>query len=107
MTSGEEQEKVKNESLEILRTIEEKGLGEKKFFGGENIGLLDLAFGWMPYWLGVIEEILGLKLLEADKFPRLHAWIKNFKQVLVIKDNPPDRDRMLIHFSSLREKLLH
>lgn len=55
MTSGEEQEKVKNESLEILRTIEEKGLGEKKFFGGENIDLLDLAFGWMPYWLGVIE----------------------------------------------------
>ncbi|CBI33324.3 unnamed protein product, partial [Vitis vinifera] len=44
--AGEEQEKAIKETVEILKIIEEKGLGDKKFFGGEAIGLVDIAFGW-------------------------------------------------------------
>ena len=35
------------EVQELLRILEEHGLGEKKFFGGSNIGLVDIAFGWI------------------------------------------------------------
>lgn len=106
-TGGEEQRKALKESLEILKTVEEMGLpGEKKFFGGEQLSLVDLAFGWTAHWLGVMEEVSGLRLLEADKFPRLHSWIQNFKQVPVIKENLPNRDRMLVHFKRIREILL-
>lgn len=106
-TSGKEQEKGIKDSLEMLRAIEEHGLaGDKKFFGGEKIGLVDIAFGGIAHWLGVIEDILGVKLLEPNTFPRLHAWIKNFKKVPIIKENLPTHDEMLVYFKRGREKLL-
>ena len=35
-------------SLEMLPTVEKYGLGEKKFFNGDNIGFVDLIFGSVP-----------------------------------------------------------
>ncbi|PON36112.1 S-crystallin [Parasponia andersonii] len=108
-TTGEEQEKSKKESLEMLRTIEEycRINADKKFFGGDEIGILDIAFGGMiVHWYDIIEEIVGVKLFEAQEFPRLHEWVNNFKQVPVIKENLPDRDELLAFFKSAREKLL-
>jgi glutathione S-transferase len=106
-TSGEEQEKAIKDTLEMLRAMEENGLGQdKKYFGGDNIGIVDIAFGQIAQWLGVIEEVVGVKLLEAHKFPRLHAWIGSFKEVPVIKLNLPDRDEMLVFFKRRREVLL-
>ncbi|CAL5347537.1 unnamed protein product [Camellia sinensis] len=105
-TSGEEHEKARQGSLEMLRTIEEHALGDKKFFGGENVGMVDIALGWIAYWLEVMEEIIGVKLLEAESFPRLHSWKKNFKEVSEIKENLPDQDKMIVLFKHLREMLL-
>jgi glutathione S-transferase len=106
-TSGEEQEKAIEDTLEMLKAMEEDGLGrDNKFFGGDNIGIVDIAFGQIAQWLGVIEEVVGVKMLEAHKFPRLHAWIKNFKEAPVIKENLPDRDEMLVSFKRRREMLL-
>ncbi|BBN67870.1 glutathione S-transferase TAU 8, partial [Prunus dulcis] len=85
-TTGEEQEKFKKESLEMLKTIEEHaGTLGKKFFGGDNIGIVDIAFGGL---------LIGLESLKTQVFPRLHAWTENFKQVPAIKDNLPDRDKL-------------
>ncbi|KAK4854877.1 hypothetical protein QYF36_002096 [Acer negundo] len=106
---GEEQEKFKKESLEMLKTIEEMALGdhEKKFFGGDQISLVDIAFGAHAHWLlEVIEKVVGVKLLEDHKFPHLHAWIQNFKQVPVINQNLPDSDQMVLTFNRNRERLL-
>ncbi|XP_019054126.1 PREDICTED: probable glutathione S-transferase [Nelumbo nucifera] len=102
-TVGEEQEKAVKEAVEVLRTIEEHGLGEKKFFGGDTIGLPDIGFGWIAHWLEVLEEAAGVKLVEAHAFPRLCSWMENFKQVPAIKDNLPDRDKMLAYFRRRRE----
>ncbi|XP_042483007.1 probable glutathione S-transferase [Macadamia integrifolia] len=104
-TVGEKQEKAIKGCLEMLRTIEEHGLGEKKFFGGETIGLADLAFGWIAHWLGVLEDLLDQKWVDAHTFPRLHAWIQNFREVSVIKENLPDRDQMFLFYKCRMEKL--
>ncbi|WCJ38176.1 glutathione S-transferase TAU 8 [Euphorbia peplus] len=73
-TEGEEQEKAGKEAKQLLGIIEEQGLGNKKFFGGEKIGLADIAFGWLAGWLEVMEEAVGVKLIEGDdSFPRLQA----------------------------------
>ncbi|EOY05471.1 Tau class glutathione transferase GSTU43 [Theobroma cacao] len=92
---GEEQEKAINKNLEILKTIEEHGLGDKKFFGGDKIGLADLIFGWVIHMLVPMEEVVGIKLIKADTFPRLHAWMKNFSEEPVIKNNVPDHNRVV------------
>lgn len=106
ITVGEEQEKATNDAKEQLKIIEEQALGEKKFFGGDEIGLTDLAFGWIAGWLGVIEEAVGVKVLEAETFPRLHAWTKNFKEDPVIKHHLPDPDEMLAYYKNKQEMLI-
>ncbi|KAF8401995.1 hypothetical protein HHK36_012946 [Tetracentron sinense] len=105
-TGGEEQEKAMKESLEMLKTIEEHALGGKKFFGGDTTGLADLTFGGIALWLGVIEDIVGVKLVEPHTFPRLCAWIENFKEIPVIKQNLPDREKLFVYLKHRREILL-
>ncbi|XP_022980403.1 probable glutathione S-transferase [Cucurbita maxima] len=105
-SDGEEHLKAKRESLEMLQIVEEGGIGEGKFFGGETIGIVDLVYGIFGDWLGVIEEVIGEKLVEADSFPRLHAWIRAFVEAPTIRENRPNRDRMVVTFKGLRERLL-
>lgn len=103
VTTGEQQVKATKEVKEILGILEEHGLGEKKFFGGNNIGLADLAFGWIAYLLETMEEAAGVKVLEADSFPRLQEWIKNFNEIPAIKESLHDRNELLTHFKRRRE----
>ena len=105
LTVGEEQVKATKEAKELLKVIEEHGLGEKKFFGGDKIGLTDIAYGWIAGWLDLLAEVAGVQVLEAERFPRLRAWAENFKQVPLIKNNLPDHDKMLAHFKFLREQI--
>ncbi|KAF8392089.1 hypothetical protein HHK36_022430 [Tetracentron sinense] len=72
-TVGKEQEKAIQDNLEVLRTREEYGLGEKKFFGGDIIGLADIALGWIIQILEPMEEIMNVwelrqpqRLLESN-----------------------------------------
>lgn len=100
---GEEQEKLANEAKDVLRILEEKGLGEKKFFGGNQIGFTDICLGWIACWLELMQAAAGIKLLESD-FPRLQAWSTRFKEVPEIKESLPDKDKMLTYFRGLRER---
>ncbi|KAL8137139.1 hypothetical protein V2J09_003140 [Rumex salicifolius] len=102
--SGEEQEVAAKEARQVLRMIEEIGLGDKRFFGGNEVGMADLAFGWLAWWLEPMETVTGLKLLDPYHFPKLSAWIDEFIGIPVIRENLPDRDQLLTYIKNLRTK---
>ncbi|CAO2839840.1 unnamed protein product [Amaranthus hypochondriacus] len=101
---GEEQENLAEEAKELLHIIEEKGLGEKSFFGGDRIGFTDICLGWIACWLPLMQEAAGIKLLESNNLPRLQAWSRRFKEVSGIKDSLQDDDKMFNYFKGLRER---
>ncbi|PIA40145.1 hypothetical protein AQUCO_02500094v1 [Aquilegia coerulea] len=104
--TGEQYEKAIKDALEVLTTTEEQsGIGGKKFFGGDKIGLVDLVYGAIAHWLGAMEEIVGVTLMEPHKFPRLHEWKMNFKEVPVIKEDLPDYAVMIPVLKQRRERL--
>ncbi|PSS10060.1 Glutathione transferase [Actinidia chinensis var. chinensis] len=105
MTQGKEQEEGIPVVIETLKLIEEQLKG-KKFFGGETIGFLDIALGWTANLMCVFEEVTGIKFLDAETFPLLSAWIENFSDVPVIKQNWPPRDKLVLKFQAAREKCL-
>lgn len=101
----DEQERASawEKAQETVTVMEEQGVGDKKFFGGNNIGMVDIVYGCLSHWLEGLEEIVGMKLIEPNKFPRMHAWTQNFKQVPVIKENLPDYGKLLIHLEWRRQ----
>lgn len=102
----EDRENVRKASLEVLQTLEEQAFSDKKFFGGDEINMVDLAYGILARWLPVFQEVVGIKLYEPDTFPRFHAWAENFRQAAVIRDNLPDHAQMVPLFKIRREYLL-
>nr|CAN78656.1 hypothetical protein VITISV_006850 [Vitis vinifera] len=99
---GKEQEEAMVPALENLKFLEEELKG-KKFFGGETIGFVDLALGWLGNLISILEEIVGLKVVDGEKFPLLSAWMQDFADAPIIKDNWPPRDRMIVKFQALRD----
>ena len=94
----EEREKGIQESIEALQFLENEL--KHKFFGGETIGLVDIAGGFIAYWLPAIEEAVGLNLLTAEIFPKLLKWSQEFTSHPVVKENLPPRDRLLGFFKA-------
>ncbi|KAI3905310.1 hypothetical protein MKX01_040001 [Papaver californicum] len=94
--SEETKEEKVSEIMEILKTIEEHGLGDKKFFSGDDFGFIDLAFGTFIRWLKVAEEIKEVKVFETCT--RLQAWFERFNEVPVIKENLPSQDALVAHY---------
>nr|GMC69209.1 probable glutathione S-transferase [Ipomoea batatas]GME07145.1 probable glutathione S-transferase [Ipomoea batatas] len=99
MAEGEEKMRA-IESVQESFAFIEKQIEGKKFFGGEEIGFLDLGIGWICLWLNVMEEVGGMKLLDPEKFPCLHNWAQNFIKIPVIHQFLPPRDDLLNYFKA-------
>ncbi|XP_061364913.1 glutathione transferase GST 23-like [Gastrolobium bilobum] len=102
-TSGDEQEKALNVAREAMEKIEGEIKG-KKFFGGDNIGYLDIALGWISYWLPVWEEVGSMHIIDPLKYSATTTWMTNFLSHPVIKDSLPPRNKMLVYYNNLRNK---
>lgn len=90
------------ENLKIL----EQALEGKKFFGGEVIGYLDIAAGWIPYWLRMIEDLAGVSVVSSENCPLINAWFDNLLDVEVVKENLPPKDKLYALNRRRREEIM-
>ncbi|KAK8945793.1 Glutathione S-transferase U17 [Platanthera guangdongensis] len=56
--------------LQLEEAFVESSKG-KSFFGGDNIGFVDIALGSYIAWLKGMDKIAGIKFLDEEKVPRL------------------------------------
>lgn len=103
--SGEEKEKAEKEARENFKTLE-SALEGKPFFGGEGIGFLDIAIGWLGIWARLVEEIAEVTLIDDDYMPLLSKWFKDFLELPTIKEALPPRDKLLVHNKGFRKMLM-
>ncbi|KAL4339284.1 hypothetical protein GQ457_08G013840 [Hibiscus cannabinus] len=102
MTTGEDQAKAIESTMEALELLEQE-LGGKKYFGGdEEIGYVDMVAGWIAYWLQFVEEVGGFKAMDAAKYPCLDAWIQNFVHIPSVAQNLPSPDDLRDIFCAMR-----
>ncbi|XP_020271660.1 probable glutathione S-transferase [Asparagus officinalis] len=100
-------EKVSNNLLLVAREnlkILEEELNGRKFFGGETIGYADISLGWLATMVGILEEIIEMKIIDEERHPFLSAWVVNFSSLPVINDCLPPRETMLTMFRFVMNK---
>ena len=98
---GEEKERAIESAQESFAFLEKLIQGKKFFSGDDKIGYLDLAMGWIPLCLDIIEEVGGMKLVDAEKFPSLLEWAQNFTEIPLIKERLPPRDALFNYFHKI------
>uniref|UniRef100_A0ACD5XFS7 Uncharacterized protein n=1 Tax=Avena sativa TaxID=4498 RepID=A0ACD5XFS7_AVESA len=101
-TDGEAQKGYMKEIKESFALLEAQ-LEGKKFFGGDTIGLVDLAACGFARWLGVCEEITGVSLVTEEELPRLKRWAVEYAADEKVGACLPDRALLLEHFSAKKE----
>ncbi|XP_047150776.1 probable glutathione S-transferase [Vigna umbellata] len=102
----DEKEREKNvaEAYESLQFLENE-IKEKKFFGGEELGLVDIAAVYVAFWIPLVQEIAGLELLTSEKFPNLYRWSQEFVNHPIVKESLPPRDPVFGFFKGRYEGL--
>ncbi|XP_057422669.1 glutathione transferase GST 23-like [Lotus japonicus] len=104
---SEEQQRVINDIWQGFRVIEDQCFGNhKKYFGGDTLNTLDIAFGSFVKILVGLGDVFEVKMLPAESFPRLHTWFNNFMDVPIIRDNSPDHEKLVSTLKYFMEKAL-
>ncbi|KAI0527111.1 hypothetical protein KFK09_002709 [Dendrobium nobile] len=102
LKKGEELEETKKELVENLRTLEAE-LGEKKYFGGEDFGFVDIAFVPFTSWFHTFQAFALLSV--EEEFPKLAAWGKRCLERKSVAKSLPEPKKLYELFSARRKEL--
>ncbi|KZV26846.1 hypothetical protein F511_43268 [Dorcoceras hygrometricum] len=84
-----------SEGLVLLEEVYIKCSKGKPYFGGEDIGYLDIILGSTLRWLQVTEIVLEIQLLDQNKTPQLAKWARSFCSGDATKDILPETTKLL------------
>ncbi|KAK9107821.1 hypothetical protein Syun_023832 [Stephania yunnanensis] len=91
---AEAMEKVKMEFEMMEKVFKDLSRGGG-FFGGEQIGYVDIALGSFLGGVRVFESFSGVKLLDEEKTPGLVGWAERFCAHEAVRDVMPKTDKLL------------
>ncbi|KEH38386.1 putative glutathione transferase [Medicago truncatula] len=100
---GEEQEAAKKEFIDMLKLLE-KQLGDKAYFGGDRLGLVDIALIPFYSWFETYEKFGNLNIeIECPKFI---AWANRCMQIeSVSKSLLPNQHKVYEFIADALKKL--
>ncbi|KFK42217.1 hypothetical protein AALP_AA2G226600 [Arabis alpina] len=101
--TGEKQEAAKLEFVEVLKTLESE-LGDKSFFGGNEFGLVDIAFIGYYSWFCTYEKVANFSIVA--EFPKVISWAKRCLKRESVAKVLPDSDKVLKSISEYRKIIL-
>ncbi|TVU35452.1 hypothetical protein EJB05_17342 [Eragrostis curvula] len=106
-TTDEQRAEAFKNAVPLVETLERafrecsKG---KAFFGGDDVGLVDVAPGSHLVWIGVVDEVVGARLLDKARFPGLAAWAERFLAVDAVKEVMPDAGKVMEQYKGFMAK---
>ncbi|MCO5602028.1 hypothetical protein L7F22_056155 [Adiantum nelumboides] len=86
---GELQEQAKKEMHEHMTTMDgalRDLCGGGPYFGGHNIGFVDIALASYLVWFEAFETMGAFKILDESKCPHLSKWAKDVVEYPSVKD---------------------
>ena len=92
--TAEERVKAAGEVVAVLETFEGV-LGEKEFFGGEVVGLVDVVLGGFIGWLRASEAMCGVRTVDPTRTPLVAAWAERFGALEGVREIVPDVARLV------------
>ncbi|KAJ9548120.1 hypothetical protein OSB04_020663 [Centaurea solstitialis] len=93
-------EQVVAKACKNLQMLEnELGARGNKFFGGDNMNMIDIFVGFIAYWLPLLEEATEMKIFTEDKFPNIMKWVHEFVNFEVVKEILPPREAVLAYYN--------
>ncbi|XP_027930616.1 probable glutathione S-transferase [Vigna unguiculata] len=101
-SKGEEKEAAKKEFIEALRLLEEQ-LGEKIYFGGDDLGFVDIALIPFYTWFEAFETFGNLNV--ESECPKLISWVKRCLQKESVAKSLPDQHKVHELIAEIRKKL--
>lgn len=105
-SKSREQNKGCNRGGSRTYTFLEKEIMGKKFFAGETIGFLDMVVGSMiPFCLVRGWESMGIDMIPEKKFPELNKWIKNLKEIEIVRECISHREKHIDHMKKIVERM--
>ncbi|XP_062095428.1 probable glutathione S-transferase [Humulus lupulus] len=92
----EEQKKTVEEATKYLEFLEKELKGN--YFGGESIGMVDIAGNFIAQWIPALQELVGVEILTEAKFPKLCKWSHHFATHPVVKEVSPSKEELIAIF---------
>lgn len=90
------------QTVSCLKLLEDY-LEDKPFFGGDEIGYVDIALGSRLAWFKVVEEVENVKLLDEERLPNLVKWAERFWLNDIVNGVMPEHNK-LVEYWKLHEK---
>ncbi|CAL5040353.1 unnamed protein product [Urochloa decumbens] len=102
-SEGEAQALFARETKESMAILDGE-LEGKRFFCGDELGFVDLAACTLAHWLGVLEEVAGVRLVGDGEYPALRRWAKEYTADETVRRFLPDRDELVAFFAANKER---
>ncbi|KAK1423917.1 hypothetical protein QVD17_19228 [Tagetes erecta] len=91
----EGQEAIKEEMIKATQLLEEafiKSSNGKSYFGGDQVGYLDVVLGCFVSWTKHVDELYDFNTFDEGKTPQLAKWAKNISSHEGLKCVAPGKE---------------